>query len=477
MKVLLIHPRTNNIVASILPRYVVEEIGNYPPLGLMYIASALIKKTAAEVEILDAQLYGMSPQQLKDAIREKQPDLIGITTTTFTIIDAIETAKIAKEVDKNIHICIGGPHTSIYPLETAKIPEVDSVVIGEGEETFAELVQRIENNQYLEGVKGVYFKRGGDIIQNERREFIADIDSLAFPARQLIEYKKYRSLIGSKHLLTTIISSRGCPFNCLYCYQAFGKKYRKRSVNNIIAEIRECLQLGIKEFWFFDDNFTVDRQRTLDFCRTLISEKIEILWHIRTRVDLLDEELLKALKSAGCKRISIGIESGVEKTLKTLRKNIDLIEAKKILTHAKNNGFEIYLDFMIGAPGETKEDVFKTISFATELDPDYVQFAVTTPYPETDLYRMGLEKKVFEKDYWREFASKPYKEFKPMLYNENLTAEQLADLLDIAYRKFYLRPKYILRRLTDIKSFLDLLYKAKAAFKLFIKSGFCKETR
>lgn len=470
MKILLIQPAPRNMVASIVPKYVVEGAGHYPPLGLLYIAAALKKNTSAEVEVLDAALDDLTDADIKREVLARRPDVVGITATTFTLVDAVNAAKAVKEAAPGAHVCLGGPHTSVYPDETLALPCVDSIVLGEGEGSFAELVRRLEAGRGLEGIDGVCFKTGGGVVKNALRCFIQDLDALPFPARELLKYRRYRSVIGAKELFTTLISSRGCPYNCLYCYQAFGRRYRSRSAGNMLAEIKACLALGIKEFWFFDDNFTVDRKRTLEFCDVLLREGLNISWDMRTRVDLLDEELLGRLKAAGCKRIFIGIESGVEKTLLTLRKRIDLGRARTTLELVKQHGFETYLDFMIGSPGETREEILRTIDFAIELDPDYVQFAVTTPYPDTDLYKIGFEKKVFKKDYWREFAANPSKDFKPELVNEHLSAEELARLLDYAYKKFYMRPKYILKRLLALRSLSALPHMAKAAFRLFIKT-------
>lgn len=473
MKVLLIQPNPVNIITNILPDYVAKGGGDYPPLGLMYIASSLKKKINATVEILDADLLKLTLDDLKKEIVKRKPAIAGITATSFTIIDAINTARIVKNVDPEIHVCLGGPHASIYPSETVKLSNVDSVVVGEGEETFTELVKRIRKNEDLEGISGLIYKsKDNQIINNGNRQFIQNLDSIPFPARHLVDYKKYKSIIGEKFTSTTMMSSRGCPYNCIYCYHFFGKKYRAHSISYMLNEIKNCLSLGIKEFWYFDDNFIINRQRTLDFCNALISHNIDILWHIRTRIDLIDKVLGEKLLKAGCKRISFGIESASYKILKIIKKEIDLDEARRKIFLLKSIGFEIYLDFMIGSPGETREDINRTILFAIELDPDYVQFAITTPYPQTDLYALGKKMGVFKSDYWRGFASSPNREFLPQLLNENLSRVKLQQLLNFAYRKFYFRPKYILRRLFTVKSIVDLLQKAKAAFRMFVKINF-----
>lgn len=471
MKVLLIQPPISNIITTHLPKYVINESGSYPPLGLMYLASSLEEKIKASVEILDAELYKMSLEEIKKEVDRRKPNIVGITATTFTLIDVINTARAIKELNNATHVCIGGPHTSIYPTETINLPMADSIVIGEGENTFTELVQKLSDNESLENIKGLTFKtKDKRIITNARREFIENLDTIPFPARHLIDHAKYRSIIGKHSTFTTLISSRGCPYNCLYCYHAFGKRYRKHSINYVINEIKKCLNLGIGEFWFFDDIFTIDRKRTIDLCNAIKHEKLDILWDIRTRINLLDLELLKNLRSAGCNRISIGIESGTEKGQKALRKNIDLNQAKEKAKQIKSLGFELYVDFMIGSPGETKQDILKTISFAIELDPDYVQFAITTPFPNTDLYELGFSKGIYKKDYWKEFASNPIKDFKPYLSNEFLQRHELERLLDYAYRKFYFSPKYVIKNCLKLKSSKELLNKSKTALKIFTKT-------
>ncbi len=470
MKVLLIQPAPRNMVASIVPSYVVEGAGHYPPLGLLYVAAFLRENSTVSVEVLDAALDRLDEAGITREIKARKPDIVGITATTFTLVDAANAARAVKEAGRSIHVCIGGPHTSLYPDETVALPFVDSVVIGEGEETFSELVSRLQKKEPLAGVAGVYFKEGGRAVRNPLRPFVQDLNALPFPARDLLDHRRYRPVMGSRKTFTTLISSRGCPFNCLYCYQAFGRKYRARSAADMLAEIREAVSMGIEEFWFFDDNFTADRRRTLEFCDALLGEKLNVFWDMRTRADLLDEELLVKLKKAGCRRIFIGIESGVEKTLVTLRKRIDLNRARTTVALARKHGFELYLDFMIGAPGETREDILRTIAFAIELAPDYAQFAVTTPYPDTDLYRLGMAQRLFEGDPWRDFATAPSADFTPPLMNEHLGREELMRLLDQAYREFYLRPGYILRRLLAVRSWRDLSDKAVAGLRLLLKS-------
>lgn len=469
MRVLLIQPPESNAASSIIPKYVSEQAGSYPPLGLLYAAAAALK-AGHRVEVLDAKLEGLTYPQITERVAAAKPDLVGITATTFTAADARLTARAAKASAPAPLVCIGGPHTSIYPLETLAWPEVDCIVFGEGEVSFPELLSRLAAGEAPQGVAGTGYKAGGEPVLNAPRAFVEEMDSIPFPARELINVPAYRSLLGGKRVFTTIMSSRGCPFNCLYCYHAFGRRFRMHSSEYMVREVKACLEAGITEFWYFDDNFTVDRRRLLEFCAALRREGLEIGWHIRTRIDLLDREVMEALRAAGCERMSIGVESGVEKTIQRLRKKIDLGQVRENIRLARSLGFEVYLDFMIGSPGETREEVLKTIAYAAELDPDYAQFAVTTPYPDTDLYREGLKSGVIKEDHWAKFAKDPFPGFQPPTINEFMDRAELTELLNLAYRRFYFRPWYIFRRVLSVRSFREFFTKARAAIAVFRES-------
>jgi len=466
MKVLLINPFQKNMIPTCLPRYVEEEAGFYPPLGLALIAGYLEKETNFKIKIIDALTQKLTMPELQTQIEQTSPDVVGITTTTFTLIDVLNIADIVKKVKKNIHVILGGPHLGIYPQETLTHNSVDSVIIGEGEVSFSELVKHLAEGKSLVGLKGVYFKKDEKIITNQFREYIQDLDSLPFPARHLLPLNKYYSIHGQKEQMTTMFTSRGCSYNCLFCYHAFGRKFRFRSPKNVVDEIEEIINLGIKEIFFFDDLFTTKKDVVMGICEEIMKRKLKVIWEIRARINTIDAQILEKLKKAGCKRISYGVEAGTNRILKILRKGITIEQVVDVFKLTKAFGFITYADFMIGSPGETKEEILETIHFAQKIKPDFVQFSITTPYPNTDLYQLGLEKKIFAQDYWLKFARNPTKDFIPQIWNENLSYDELIDLLNYAYKSFYLRPKFIIKRVLNIKSIKDLFRSTKAAVRL-----------
>lgn len=466
MKVLLINPPIENIITTNLPEFVDTERGYYPPLGILYIASHAEKYTDHKIEILDMIVEEMGYDTLENEIKRRKPDVVGVTTTTFTLIDSVIVAKIIKNVDKDIKIIFGGPHAHIYPEETINIPEVDFLVLGEGEITFTELLQKIDNYEELKEVKGIVFKHGGKIVNTGFKGFIGDLDSLPFPARHLTPYKKYYSLIAQRNPITTMLTSRGCPYRCLFCYRPhMGKKFRARSPGNVVEEMEECRNMGIHEILIYDDTFNIDRKRVLDIC-TLIKERgLDIYFDIRARIDRINKEMLIALKKAGCVRIHYGVESANQRILNILRKDITIEQVEKIIKMTRDVGIETLAYFMIGNPTETREEILNTIKFAKKLKPDYCHFSVTTPFPATPLYELGLEKGIFN-DYWKDFAMNPTEDFIPELWEENFNRDELIGLLEYGYKSFYIRPSYVFKEILKVRSFEDFKRKAKAGLRI-----------
>jgi anaerobic magnesium-protoporphyrin IX monomethyl ester cyclase len=473
MKILLINPPTFNKIQTPVPDVVNGIIGYYPPLGLLYIAGYLRSHSDFQVRVLDAQVEEMDYGQIAKAIAAERPDIVGIQTMTHVLVDAIKTAEVVKKAVPDCHVCLGGNHTEIYPLETVRLPNVDSVVIGDGEIKFLELCRAIADKKSLAGIPGIVAKENGEIIDNGPGSHIEDINALDFPARDLVPIKKYQSIMDPGKTFTTLISSRGCPNQCAFCSEV-GTKFRWRNAKNIADEIEECQSMDINVFFFFDDTFNAHPRHAIDVCREIIDRKLNIEFDVRARVNNVSEEFLVALKNAGCRRIQFGVESGCEKILKELNKNITLDQIDQAFSLAKKHGFATYADFMIGNPKEGKEELMETLNFAKKIDPDYAQYSVFTPYPNTALYRRGIEEGLFD-DFWLKYAKHPTKEFLPRLWEENFTKEELNNWVAIAYKDFYMRPKYIIKNLFKTKSFRDLWTKARAAFKLFFIKGLKKK--
>lgn len=471
MKALLIYPPTLNMIRTNLPVFIDKELGVYPPLGLLYIAAYAQKNTNFKIQLLDCHAEKLNYQDIEKRIIQEGPDIIGIQAFTFSLIDALKVADIAKKVKPKIHVCMGGPHVNIYPLETLKSPSVDSVVKGEGEYAFAEICNMLENSGEFSNIKGILFKKNGEIVDTGIRPFLTnqELDSLPHPARILLETNNYYSLLAQTNPITTVMTSRGCPFKCIFCDRPqMGKVFRYRNAANIMSELETCLDMGIREFFFYDDTFTVNRNRVLDLCEKLIESGANrrITWDIRSRLDTVDEEMLKRMHQAGCKRIHYGVEAGTERILKILKKDITLKQVLNIFKTTSKYGIQTLAYFILGNPSETRSEMQETISFSKKLDPDYIHFSLMTPYPGTELYKLALEKGVAKSDYWKKFAESPDKNFEPMFWEENLNRLELNAMLQSAYKSFYLRPGYIFKQILKLRSTSELKRKFKAAIKV-----------
>ncbi len=473
MKVLLINPPRLNEILADNPAFIEEERGFNPPLGLLYLAGYLKKKSRHQVFVLDAQMEGIAyDDDFKKRISLINPDVVGITVMTFTLVDVLKTIEIVrtagKNINKKIFVVLGGPHVHLYPRETVSLNGVDFVIKGEGETPFFNLLEALEGRGQLSRVKGLVYKnRGEEIVENPTGDFIENLDELPYPARELLPVKKYSSILGGGRIVTTMFTSRGCPFQCAFCDRPhLGKKFRARGPKNVVDEMEECLKIEIEEILIYDDTFTVNKQRVLDICGEIIKRGLKFVWDIRARVDTVDEEILNALKKAGCQRIHFGVESGTEKILKVLNKKITLEQIEKAFKSAKAAGIETLAYFMIGAPTETKEDIYQTINFAKKIKPDYAHITILTPYPATVIYREALEQGVIKSDYWREFALHPENGITTQYWEKELSREELFDLLNKFYKEFYGRPSYIFKKLLKIRSPKDLVKKAKIGLKI-----------
>jgi len=472
MKVLLINPPRENELVGNNPPIIDEERGFNPPLGLLYLGGYLKARTRHEVEVIDAQVEELSYPALKARIAAARPDIAGLTAMTFTLLDVLKTAALVKEVSPEIRTVIGGVHAFLYPAETMRLPGVDFVLAGEAEETFARLVDEIAGAGKFESVPGLSWRDGSSIRQNPPPPLIADLDSLPFPDRTLTPYQKYSSVVAKRLPITTMFTSRGCPFRCSFCSRPhLGKTFRARSATNVVDEMEACARLGIKELLIYDDTFTVNRERVHGVADEILRRKLDIGWDIRARVDCVDGKLLERIKAARCERIHYGIEAGTEKILKVLNKGITLAKAKEAVALTRKTGIQTLAYFMIGAPTETRDDILRTIDFALELDADFVHITILSPFPATEIYARGLKEGLFQSDIWKAFAENPRPGFHPPYWNATLKDEELQELLKLAYRRFYTRPSYVLRKIAQVSSFREFATKAKAGLKMLKMKG------
>lgn len=425
--------------------------GIYPPLGLAYIA-AFLREKGYNIKVLDLEIFTSVSKYLPKMIKEFHPRVVLLTVNIFTWPEVVNTSRMVKEISPNIIIGVGGPSVSLYPIEFISHETIDFGVYGEGEETILEILECIGKNKDLESIKGCIFKKDGKIIMNSPREEIPDLDKLPFPAIDLLPYKKYFAF-SVKSPFFSLITSRGCPFRCKFCYPDALGRYRVRSPESVVEEMELYVnKYRIREIIVFDDTFAVDKEKAIEICEKIIKKKLKFSWDIRTRIDLLDRELLLALKNAGCYRINIGIESGDGKILDKMNKGFVLFDIKHKVKLAKKIGMEVRGYFMIGYPGESYKTILKTIEFAKTLPLDWASFTITVGLPKTEIYHQALTQGYFPCDVWKEYIKGDWENFVLPLYcSENLERRDLFYLRRKAYREFYFRSSKILEILSHAK--------------------------
>ncbi|MHB8968755.1 MAG: B12-binding domain-containing radical SAM protein [Thermoleophilia bacterium] len=435
------------------------------PLGLLYIATC-IEDAGHEVELVDGAFW--TQKEVLDKVRAFQPGFVGVSANASMWKKAAKTAEDIKAIDPAIHVSVAGPFPSAVEEECLEKCEFfDSVVIGEGEETVPELIARVESGEPLEGIAGVAYRAAdGAIVKNEPRALIEDLDTIPIPRRELLgDYDKYESPPGSykQKPIAIVMTSRGCKARCIYCFQMKGeRRIRFHSVERVVREVEELVNRhGFREIRFLDETFTADRERALAILRGFKEKNLKFSFYVSSRVNTVDYELLREMKKAGCWAILYGAESGVQKNLNTMKKGITLEQTRAAVADAKKAGLKVYTPFIIGIPGETYEEALATIDFAIELDPHYANFHSMTPFPGTELYEKIDEYGTMSMntdDYTFEGAA-----FVPY----TMTREQIDELRTIGFRKFYSRPKFILRRLIEVRSWYDLRTVLKGATSFF----------
>lgn len=422
-----------------------------PPFGLTLLAP-LARNTGFSVSILDCNALKLGLDQIKKYLPESQPRFVGITATTILINNALEIAKIVKDKYPKTRVIIGGVHATVAPQEVINSPDVDYIIMGEGEETLLELLS--EKNPAE--IQGVGFKKNEVSVINPPRLMIKDLDVLPFQAYDLLSMDKYYPAVGSYKRKPSfgMITSRGCPGRCTFCNgDLFGATIRFRSAEKIIEEIKLLQKnYGIKDIVFYDDTFTSNRKRIKDFCNLILQKQMDLTWSCFSRVDTVDFETLQLMKKAGCHQIMYGVESADPQILDNLNKRISLEKVKETVSFTHQAGIATRLSFMIGNPGETEETVKKTIQYAIALDPDFAMFNITTPYPGTAMFRWAEKNNLLIHKNWDKYDLSA-----PVMRLSTISSEKILYYYRKAYRQFYMRPRYILKRLLKIRNFQDFI--------------------
>jgi anaerobic magnesium-protoporphyrin IX monomethyl ester cyclase len=438
------------------------------PVYLAY-AVAVLKKAGIDVHFIDAIADDLTVQDFLDEAKKIRPDLIAMECSTPSIINDLLTAKLLKENLKKTFVVLMGSHPTYFHKDILQENEfIDAIVRGEFDLTIRDLALALqEGKQKLHKVEGISFRYGNQIKVNEDRPLIQNLDDLPFPARDIIKSECYREAVFTGKSCTTIVSSRGCPFKCIFCLwprTMYGKKFRRRSPENVVDEIQHVVSTyGIDEIYFDDDCFTLDKRRLIQICEEIVKRKIKVKWMCQARVDTIDQNILNKMKKAGCHYIKYGVESGSQELLNRMKKGITLEAVRKAFKETRKIGIKTQAFFLLGLPWETSETFKETINFAKEIKPDSAQFAVVVPHPGTELYDICIKKGWLKYESWEDFDCR-----RALIETDDLKIEDVEKYRTKAYREFYIRPSFILRtmlKLWNPKEARRIIKSAKSIIK------------
>ncbi len=409
-----------------------------PNMGLAYLAGA-VEQAGHAVRIIDANAFHMDAQMLMRGLRAFAPQVVGVTATTTTLLDAYAAARAAREALPQAFVVIGGIHATRFPCETLEECEaLDAVCIGEGEVTLVELVDVLERGGDLSQVRGLALRQGPAIVVTDERPCVVDIDTLPLPARHLLPMESYASA-GHPHRTASIVSSRGCPFGCKFCAAPFigGRRYRARSAQGILDEIDDILtRFNMNTFEFVDDLFTLDKQRVFDICEGIVERGYEVNWTCSARADTVSPEMLRAMAGAGCRVVYFGIESGSQRILDEIGKRETLEQLAQAVRWTREASMRSWGFFIIGFPDETPEEIRATIQFAIDIDLDYAEFFICSAFPGSPLYEKAMADGLVKKDKWSDISYG-----NANIENSHMSGEELERWMVTAYRDFYTSPK------------------------------------
>ncbi len=446
-----------------------------PSLGILFLA-AVTRKYGFPTVLVDAAALNLGPDGLLMRVESERPDVLGLSATTFSIFHAAAFARRVRESLPDITVIIGGPHVSAAPLETMeRFPEFDLAVIGEGEETIIEVLKAVDSGGTFDDISGIVIRHEGGITVHERRAFLSDLDTLPFPAWDLLEgfpgcYPP--ATFKVKNLpAASLVTSRGCPNRCIFCDRSvFGSSCHAFSAEYVMAMITHLVKrFGVREFSFEDDTFITFKKRLVVICQGIISLGLDISWTCLGRVNSIDAETLVLMKRAGCWQISFGIESGSQEILTTIHKNVTLEQIQRAVSLCRDAGIFSKGFFIVGHPGETRETLKKSLDFALQLPLDDISVTMLTPFPGTEIYERAAEFGAFDSDWSRMNL------LNTVFIPHGLTHEDLERSQSEILKRFYLRPRIIMgyiRRLAAnpvmVKGFLA---GARAFFRSVGKSS------
>ena len=444
-----------------------------PPIGILSLAS-MLQRYGYHIRVVDAHADGLDINAIKKVIEEYRPDVVGVTAMTVMISAASEIARVTKEVDPSIRTILGGVHVTAEPVTTLeRYPQFDFATVGEGEIVFIEFLERIRKNQDLSNIMSLVWRDGDKINVNPRRAFFKGLDEFPPPAFDLVPnlFNHYRlSVFGTKKFKSVgLVSSRGCSGKCTFCdLGVVGRGFRFHSAEYLINLMKDIYEkYGVTDFLFYDDLFVGSRPRLKEMCDWIIREKLPFTWSCCARADFLHPDMMSLMKEAGCWLVEVGIESGSQRIIDSMRKNVSKERIAECVNSISEAGMISKGNFIFGSPGETHDSLEESIDFACSLKLNYAQHTFMQPLPGSELFETASKYGEFDQS-WDRFNT-----FSINFVPKGFTRDDLIYYSKYFWRRFYLRPRIIWQEIKKLKGMEDFK-RLWLALKAFVKTVFYK---
>lgn len=446
MSVTLINPPEQKRVWCGIPKTAASGVYCFPPLGLMYLQASIEKFTPFRADIFDPTTDNLDYPEVERRLRKVELDVVCIGAYTHALPDVQMMINLTRKYNPRARIILGGPHCSMFPEYAISMKGVDAIVVGDGEDTMVEVVSKLNAGKTLEGIEGIWFKEGGQVIKNMPREVVKNLSHYPWPDRTRIDWKKYYVPGSVATYSTTAVTSRGCPHSCPFCLADKGT-YRMREFDDIIDEMEHCDSLGLGEIQFVDDMFSPNSTWAEDFSRAILKRGVKMKWGFKTTIAGTTREMIRAVAEAGCRKIHFGVETANNEGLEGYKKHCNTDDVRTVFNWCREFNVKSVAYLMIAGPHErTRADVLRNVDHAIDLNPDYSVVAVFSPYPGTPSFKEGADKGLYAADCWDRMMRDPLCGVEvPTAWEEHLSKDEILNLLKEAQRRFYLRPSWIRR--------------------------------
>ena len=459
MKLVLLHPpKFNQVWAGVPDVFNDKKAYVWPPMGIMYLTSYLRQNSSHDVTYLDAVPYDWSYEQTVREVLKHDPDVVGVTATTHNVLNAAIMFRLLKEAAPKVTRIFGGPHIAAFPDEALAWPEVDYAFQGDAEQSLLQFLDAMQAGDSPTDIPGMHWREDGEHKRSHPYEPIEDLDFFPFPDRHAVPHHLYYTPSNIKKYSTTIFGSRGCPNHCVFC--TVPHNFRARTPENIVDEMAYCKDvLGVEDFHFSDDLFNYSEERVIAISEEILRRNLKVLWGFKASCKAVSPEMLRIARRAGCYRMHWGVETGTDEGLKALNKTLTTDRIIEVFNWSRAAKIRNIAYMMVGCPHEkTRDQIFDTARFVRKLKPDYVVYALFTPYADAPIFNEGVELGLWKGDEWLNFIRDPQLGYQlPTAWTQYFTEPELFQIFKELHRQFYMNPLVIARTLMTVNNPTHLL--------------------